>query len=100
MRDLLTHLGYHVQVANDGREGIECYNHKKNFDLVITDIRMPRMDGIEVAQYIRNSDRPDVPIIGISGYTDDPVNKELFDHFLNKPFGLEALKDAVSSLIQ
>ena len=66
----LTKMGYEVEVAHDGKAGIECFNNGPDFDLVITDIRMPKMDGSDVTRHIRSSDRPAKPIVAITGFSD------------------------------
>ncbi|MCP4106548.1 MAG: response regulator [Desulfobacteraceae bacterium] len=68
------------------------------FDIVITDMQMPEMDGNEVALHIRNSERPCTPVIGISG---EPYffNKNNFDLLLSKPFSLKELTGSVMSLV-
>ena len=92
LRIALTKFGYKVIVAHDGVEGIETYNNGFNFDLVITDINMPEMNGNEVAKYIRASHKPDIPILAA---TDSPycIEKECFNFVLIKPFKLENLLD-------
>ena len=92
----LTYLGYLVTVAHDGEGDWTLYNGY-NFDLVITDIMMPRMNGNAVAKHIRSSDKPDTPIVAITGSSDDDIDRELFNFLLLKPFGLEALIDVVRS---
>ena len=96
LRSILIHLGYDVKVACDGREGIEVFNAENDLDLVITDIRMPGMDGNAVARHIRNSDRPDMPIIAISAFTDE-LESELFNSFIKKPFNIQTLADAIKT---
>ena len=91
---IFTRLGYEVSTAYDGKEGIELFNGTHNFDMIVTDITMPRMDGNEVARRIRSSDKADVPIIAMSGY-DNKADKELFTLSIEKPFHLQALKDVI-----
>ena len=93
----LKHFGYEVTTAHDGKEGVGFLKSGYNFDLVITDIRMPDMDGNEVARYIRKSEKPKTPIVAISGYSDE-IKPELFDATLIKPFKLEVLMDAINSV--
>ena len=57
--------GYTVECASNGREGLEKLN-QLGADLVITDIMMPEMDGLEVVQEIRRT-HPEMPVIAISG---------------------------------
>ena len=98
IRKDLTHLGYKVKVAHDGEEGIELFNNGYKFDLIITDITMPRMNGNAVAKYIRSSDKLDTPIVGITGSADlDGINREFYSFILMKPFKLEALVDVIRS---
>ena len=97
LRSALAYLGYSVTVAHDGEEAIELINNGYNFDLVITDIMMPRMNGNAVAKHIRSSDKPDMPIVAITVSSEDDIDRELFNFVLLKPFGLEALLDVVRS---
>jgi CheY-like chemotaxis protein len=94
----LAKMGYEVEVAHDGKAGIECFDNGPDFDLVITDIRMPKMNGSDVARHIRGSDRPSTPIVAITGFSDTDISIGFFDSLLTKPFDLDALKDIVTSL--
>ena len=90
-------LGYLVEVADDGEKGIELFTRFGNFDLVITDIRMPRKDGNDVAKHIRSSERSETPIIAITAYKDE-VQTDLFNISIIKPFRNEDLIKAIRSL--
>jgi DNA-binding response OmpR family regulator len=92
----LTKFGHDVETAADGEEGIRKFD-KNSFDLVITDIRMPRLDGIGVLQYIRDSDRQLTPVIGISG-TPWMLENTNFDAVLAKPFLIKTLADYIRNL--
>jgi CheY-like chemotaxis protein len=61
---MLEDMGYEVTEAEDGRKGIECYFRDRP-DLVVTDMLMPNVDGIEVINILRN-DCEDVKILAIS----------------------------------
>jgi CheY-like chemotaxis protein len=98
LHSFLTEMGYDVKIAHDGEEGIKHFDKSCDFDLVITDIRMPRMDGCDVARHIRSSDRSYTPIVGITGFSENAIREEFFNSLLVKPFNLEALKDVVTSL--
>ena len=65
LRQALSLSGYNVETASEGQEGLQMFENGM-FDLVITDILMPGIDGHGVAQYIRNSGRPQTPIIAMS----------------------------------
>jgi CheY-like chemotaxis protein len=64
-RSLLEELGYQVQTAHDGVEGLALFQ-ASHFDLVVTDYRMPRMTGVELIGCIRQTN-PNARIILISG---------------------------------
>jgi CheY-like chemotaxis protein len=94
---LLRKLGHQVEVAEDGEKGIELFTRLGNFDLVITDIRMPRRDGNEVAKHIRSSERAETPIAAITAYG-DKLQKDMFNFSLLKPFRNEELITIIRSL--
>ena len=96
----LAKIGYEVKVAHDGEAGIECFDNGPDFDLVITDIRMPKMHGSDVARHIRGSDRPGTPIVAITGFSDTDISIGFFDSLLLKPFDFDTLENAVTSLME
>jgi CheY-like chemotaxis protein len=96
IREALQMWGYGVEIAADGWEGIKKFEANQ-YDIVITDIRMPGMDGNSVARHIRNSDRKSTPIIGMSG-TPWLTDNHDFDMVLSKPFPLKALIDSLVNL--
>ena len=67
-KSLLEEAGFSVQVASSGEEGLKLFEGA-NFQVVVTDYRMPRMDGAEVIRRIRALN-PAVPIILLSGFVD------------------------------
>ena len=97
LRFILIKMGYEVKIARDGKEGIEVFDSERNLDLVITDIRMPRMDGNAVARHIRNSDRPDIPIIAVSGFANE-VENGMFNFLITKPFGIQDLSEVIEKI--
>ncbi len=96
IQQVLMRFGYDVEVASDGKEGIQKFD-KGHFDLVLTDLRMPEVDGIGVLQHIRNSKRGLTPIIGFSG-TPWLLKDSDFDIVFPKPFQLKDLVTAVQDL--
>ncbi len=92
----LTKYGYNVETATGGQEGSKKFV-EGHFDLVITDVLMPGIDGNLVARHIRNSSRKSTPIIGISGTPWFLKNSD-FDAVLSKPCPITALIDVVKSL--
>ena len=96
MAHALITLGFNVETASDGIEGIQKFDNGL-FDLVITDLCMPGIDGNGLARHIRNSNKEFTPIIGMSG---TPWLKEnsYFDALLPKPFAIQTLVDIVRNL--
>ncbi len=96
MHQALTTYGHQVETADDGLEGIRKFDDGC-YDIVITDIRMPVVDGNGVVAHIRKSEKQSIPVIAISG---TPWLKEAgnFDMVLLKPFPLKQLIESIRSL--
>ena len=67
-QSVLEELGHRIVTCTSGAEALEQFSSHK-FDLVITDYKMPRMDGLELISRLRKH-TPDVPIVLVSGYVD------------------------------
>ncbi len=98
-KKLLEHLGYEVTAMTDSDAAlIKFRDQPDNFDLVITDMTMPKMTGVQLAQEMRQS-RPDLPIILCSGYSDNitPEDAKIqgFQGYLPKPFRSAKLAQTV-----
>ncbi len=96
IREALSLCGHEVQSACDGSDGIRKFISRR-FDVVITDIMMPNIDGNGVVRFIRNSNWKTTPVIGMSG-TPLLLSDSDFDTVLFKPFPLQALINAVDAL--
>ena len=96
LQQALTLFGYNVETAPDGREGLQMYEDG-DFNLIITDICMPGIDGHDVVRHIRNSDRPNTPVIGLSG-TPWLLNGNGFNYTFPKPFEIKTLINTVNEL--
>ncbi len=92
----LARFGFNVETAADGIEGIKKFD-KGCFDLIITDIRMPGLNGNSVVEHVRNSAKQFTPVVGISG-TPWLLEDSDFDAVLQKPFTIKALVDTVNNL--
>ena len=97
IRQALTRFGHHVETAADGREGIQKFDDG-DFDIVITDIRMPGIDGNGVAAHVRSSNKQSIPVIAISG-TPWELEADNFDMVLPKPFLLKNLVESIRSFV-
>ncbi|MDD4649903.1 MAG: response regulator [Desulfoplanes sp.] len=93
--------GYDVSMAQNGLEAV-YYMHKQPADIVITDLKMERMDGIQLLGQIRKQ-WPDTSVIMITGYAtvDTAVTalKEGADHYLSKPVNLTKLRERVRDMM-
>lgn len=96
IQEALTRFGHQVEVAFDGVEGVQKFDDG-SYDMVITDLRMPGLDGEGVVQHIRNSHNNSIPVIGISG-TPWQIQDAGFDAVLPKPFPLQELVESVKKL--
>ncbi len=96
IKEVLTRFGFNVDVAHTGIEGI-CKFDNDSYDLVITDILMPGIDGNRIASHIRGSAKGTTPIIGMSG-TPWLFEAGNFDKILPKPFPIKTLMKNVSEL--
>ena len=90
--------GFEVTVAHDGLEAWELFRGEPEvWDLIITDIRMPGLDGVALAQRVR-ADRDDLPVVLISGHGQWPDVEALSPAvFLAKPFRRAQLLEAMEA---
>jgi putative two-component system response regulator len=97
LADLLDLNGFKVQAARGGKEGLECFDRNLP-DLVITDIRMPQMDGLQVLKRVRKIDNT-VPVILVTGFGDLDYAlgalREGAHDFLLKPINPDILLNTV-----
>ncbi len=85
-----------VETADDAEGGMAKFDAGM-YDLVITDVRMPGVDGHRVVHHIRRSGRQQTPVIGLSG-TPWLLQNGDFDEVLNKPFAIRNLIEKVQDL--
>ena len=95
--------GHEVQTAADGGEALELLSREAGrFDLLLTDIRMPIMDGIALALSAAR-DYPDLTILLMTGYADQRERARGLDALIHdvlaKPFTLAALRGAVQEAL-
>ncbi|MEJ4118833.1 response regulator transcription factor [Corynebacterium marquesiae] len=102
LRRSLRFNGYEVLTANDGLEAVETV-HAENPELVILDVMMPNMDGLEVCRTLRSEgwDRPILVLTARDGVSDRVAGLDAgADDYLPKPFALEELLARVRSLVR
>ena len=96
LKTALTLHGYQVEVAADGHEGISKFDQSQ-YDVVITDVGMPGLDGVGVVHHIRRSEKGATPVMGMST-TPWNFKDADFDIILEKPFSIRALVEQVAVL--
>ncbi len=95
LREILADEGYEVEVAENGKQGLEMAQAKA-YDLIFSDIKMPEMDGMEVLAALKNADEPaDCPVVMITGHGDvetavQALKAGAYD-FLVKPLDLNRI---------
>lgn len=93
LSEILSYEGYKIDEAGDGEEGLRKFKEKE-YDVILCDIKMPRIDGIEFLEKAKESN-PDIPIIMISGHGTietavEAVKKGAYD-YISKPPDLNRL---------
>jgi CheY-like chemotaxis protein/nitrogen-specific signal transduction histidine kinase len=94
LRTIMTDNGYEVIHAKNGMEAVEFAHSRDDIDVILMDIRMPVMDGMEATRKIK-SFRPDIPIIGQTAYAFSNEREEIIksgcDFYITKPIDLYEL---------
>jgi two-component system alkaline phosphatase synthesis response regulator PhoP len=100
-RDYLTRAGFSVVMAADGASGLDLARRKRP-DLIVLDLGLPRLDGLEVARAIRRES--DVPIIMLTARVDEADRLRGFDvgadDYVTKPFSPRELVARVTSVLR
>ena len=94
--------GYEVETTNNPSEGLKLLT-EKHFDLVITDLKMPGMDGMELFDECKDI-RPDTPVIIITAYgsletADEALKKGVAD-FITKPFRKDSILFTIKRVLE
>lgn len=91
-----------VTLAIDGLDGLQKYKDNSSFDLIITDINMPKMDGITFIKELRKTNQQ-IPILILTTESSDGLKKEAFQYGANgwiiKPFQHEQLMNAIFEIL-
>jgi two-component system, NtrC family, response regulator HydG len=101
-QQILTRKGYHVESAGEAVRGLEMAL-KDTYDLILLDIRMPKMSGLEILKKLKNENNISAKVIIVTGYGTIPLAVEAIlqgaCNFLTKPYSAAELRDAVSSAL-
>jgi len=96
VRMFLENAGYSVVTADDGEEGLRVYKrHQPSIALLLTDVMMPRMNGLDLAVHVLQLDSG-LPVLFMSG---DPPRMNLRSECLAKPFSSADLVGRVSQVL-
>jgi CheY-like chemotaxis protein len=95
----LEHLGHEVMVATSGGEALDAFE-RDNYGLVITDLGMPDVSGIDVARAVK-AKKPNTPVMLITGWgvQIDPEQMSEIDSVIEKPFGKDSLLAQMAELL-
>jgi two-component system cell cycle sensor histidine kinase/response regulator CckA len=97
----LTRQGYKVTCARDGEEGLELVQEGGQFDIVVSDVVMPTLDGPAMAREIRRF-APNLPVLFMSGYAEEQLRKQIGianAWFMPKPFSVQQLSEKVGEVL-
>ncbi len=99
---MLSKMGYNAVCAHDGVEATDIMGHM-HFDLVISDLRMPRMDGWALMKYVKK-ENPDLPVILITGYhsmhTRTQATEHSADGYISKPFSIDQIRIMLENVLE
>ena len=98
---LLDHEGYQVLSAADGKEALElAREYRGTIDLLLSDVKMPRMDGISLAEHVIN-ERPGIRVLLMSGKVSEEIRtKNIRLPFLRKPFVPSEFREKVRAVLK
>ncbi|MBF0303726.1 MAG: response regulator [Desulfamplus sp.] len=104
---ILGKSGISVDIANNGKEAVEAAS-RKNYHVILMDMQMPELDGIEATEIIRNCDlitlNCDVPIVAMTANASTEDRQNCFDagmnEFISKPFNPEELLSVISKYVK
>ena len=102
-RDLLQVSGYTTLEATDGKQGVELAREEKP-DLILMDIQMPVMDGLEATKLLKNDDvTKDIPVIALTAYAmkgdEEKMREAGFDGYISKPIDVKGFLKKISEVI-
>lgn len=97
----LARAGFEITTCADGEEGLSAISAGGAFDMVVSDVVMPGMDGPAMVRAIRQQ-QPEIPVLFMSGYAEEQLRKDIDIpdmHFIAKPFSVAAISDKVSAIL-
>jgi DNA-binding NtrC family response regulator len=103
LRDLLEYEGFKVETAENGRQALDRLTIGHRFDLVITDMKMPEMDGLELLKRVQKL-RKNLPVIVLTAYATlknglQAIKEGVYD-YVSKPFSVDLLISVVHQALK
>lgn len=106
LKRLLTKEGYKITIAPNGAKAFNEIT-QRDFDLIISDIKMPEIDGVEtlkkIREYLTLNSRKLIPEIMITGYAKEKIYQDALHlkaaAYIDKPFDMKPLLEAIQNLI-
>lgn len=102
VKDFLVREGYEVLEAGDGEEALNIFDTTPDLSLLLLDVMMPKMDGFEVAKYVRQ--RSNIPIMMLTAKSEEEDELQGFDigvdEYIAKPFSPKILVARISAVIR
>lgn len=105
LKELLRSLGYYFVMAENGKEAIECLQ-KETFDIILMDIEMPVMNGLETTRFIRElmpAPINQITIVALTAHNPRLFFEDFkdigFNNILTKPYSLQRVKDLINACL-
>ena len=101
LKDFFEEEGFETDSVSNGVDALRMFS-KDHFDLVITDIRMPGLTGLDILPRIRRL-KPETPVIVMTAYGSDDVRRRAFERgattYLEKPIQLSKLRSVIREMV-
>jgi nitrogen-specific signal transduction histidine kinase/ActR/RegA family two-component response regulator len=103
IRDILSNAGHKVVVAIDGSDGVERFKADPSFDVIITDLAMPKLNGLQLARVCKTL-RPNIPVVMLTGWgvllTEEELSEHGVDEVLSKPVRMDQVISTIATVRQ
>ncbi|MCB9000858.1 MAG: response regulator [Bacteroidales bacterium] len=95
---------FNIISAFSGKDGLNKLSQNTNIDVVISDMKMPQMNGVEFITKVKEN-RPNLPCFILTGYDLTPeiseaINLKIVDRYLAKPFNINEIESAIISVLK
>jgi len=103
LSETLRKKGFAVIGAYDGAEAIASLEQRQRPDIIVSDLKMPKVDGYELIRRSRRAGVADIPIVVMTAHRIDPARIDILDlatYHLNKPLSPEAIAEQVGALLE